>query len=93
MCQHIGPGGTRVSTRRSLEANQAFQPPEGEFDAPSQAIESENVMGCELRGRERGHQDYPVCSCERVLGELIALPNSSLSTKPQMACAATMWTC
>jgi hypothetical protein len=48
MSQNIGPGGLFVRTRRTLQSDQAFEALEGEFDAPAQAIQGENIGGREL---------------------------------------------
>ena len=60
MSQDIGFGGTLVDAWRPLQADQAFQPLEGEFDAPAQAMEGKDVGGGEFRGGERGDQGYPI---------------------------------
>src|SRR5205085_5109152 len=46
--QHIRSGGAFVDSWRSLQADQAFQPFEAEFDAPSQAIEGKHIRCGEL---------------------------------------------
>src|SRR6266540_3620358 len=76
MSQHIRSGGTFVGTWWSSEANQAFQPLEAEFDAPSQAIKSKHISRSEVRRCERGHEDNPVCGGERSFRDLIAFPLS-----------------
>ena len=48
MSQNIGPGGLFVRTRRTLQSDQTFETLEGEFDAPAQAIQGENIGGREL---------------------------------------------
>src|SRR5580658_538378 len=73
MGQDVRSGGAFVSTGRSLQADQALQALEAEFDPPSQAIQSENVGGLEGLGRKRGHQDHPLRSGERSFGNLMAL--------------------
>ena len=46
--EDVRSGGPFVRSRRTLQADQAFQSLEAEFDAPAQAIERENVIGREL---------------------------------------------
>ena len=50
MNQDVRSGGTFVETRRSLEADQALETFEAEFDAPSQTVEVEDILG-RARGR------------------------------------------
>ena len=45
MSQHIRLGGAFVYSRRRLQADQAFEALEGEFDAPAQAIKGEHIVG------------------------------------------------
>ena len=45
MGQGVGSGGALVEAWRTLQADQALQALEAEFDAPSQAIECENIGG------------------------------------------------
>ena len=73
MGQNVRSGGAFVSAGRSLEADQALQALEAKLDPPSQAIERENVGGCERLGRQRGHQDHPVRGVKRPLGNLVAV--------------------
>jgi hypothetical protein len=72
--QHIDSGGARVGARRPLQADQAFQPFEGEFDAPAQTVESEDVGGGERLGRQRGDQDHPIGCRQRRRGDLVPAP-------------------
>ena len=48
MSEDVRSGGPFVRSRRSLQANQALQSLEAEFDAPTQAIERENIIGGKL---------------------------------------------
>jgi hypothetical protein len=73
MGQHIGSGGAFVGAGRPPEADQAFRAFEAELDAPSQAIERQNVGGRESFGDKRGHQDHPVRGFERSLGDLMTM--------------------
>src|SRR5215204_6207750 len=74
MCQHIRPGGALIDTWWSFQANQAFQALEAKLDAPSQAIEGENIGGRELLGAKRGHDNNPICRGERSLRDMVAFP-------------------
>jgi hypothetical protein len=59
MCQDIGSGGAFVAARWPLQADQAFEALDAEFDAPAQAIESKDIGRGEGLGCERGDQDDP----------------------------------
>lgn len=48
MSQNMRSGGTFVDSWWSLQADQTLEPLEGEFNPPSQAIEGENIRGCEV---------------------------------------------
>src|SRR6266404_2984777 len=72
MSQHMRSGGTFVGPGWSLQADQALQPLEGEFNPPSQAIESKNISGRKVFRLERGYQNHPICGVERLLRELVA---------------------
>src|SRR5437868_12673029 len=72
MSQNMRSGGAFVGTGRSLQADQALQPLEGEFNPPSQTIEGENVSGCEVFRLERGDQDHPIGGVEGLLQEMMA---------------------
>src|SRR3954447_16300172 len=65
-------GGPLVVCRRSLQANQALEPLEAEFNAPSQPVEGKDVSRCEVLWLERGYQDHPICGIECLSGELMA---------------------
>src|SRR6478736_8324781 len=71
MSQNMRSGGALVGSGRPLQADQALQPLEGEFNPPSQAIEGENVSGCEVFRFERGDQDDPIGCVESLLRELM----------------------
>lgn len=51
MRQQIGLGRTFVDSGRPLQANQAFEAFEGEFDAPLETIKCEDIG----RGEELAH--------------------------------------
>ena len=54
MRQHLRSGRALVGARRALQADQTFQPLEAELDAPSQAVEGEDIGGREsLSARAR----------------------------------------
>src|ERR1700712_4679383 len=72
MSQNMRSGGAFVGSGRSLQADQALQPLEAEFNPPSQAIEGENISGCEVLWLERSYQDHPIGGVERLLRELMA---------------------
>ena len=57
MSEDVGSGGAFIVTRRSLQADQAFEAFEREFDAPAQAIESEDIAGGEAVGAQRSDQN------------------------------------
>jgi hypothetical protein len=48
MGEDMRPGGTLVGCRRALQTDQALQPLEAQFDAPSQTIKSEDISGGEV---------------------------------------------
>ena len=48
MGKDVGSGGPLVDAGRPLQTNQALQPFEAEFNAPSQPIEGKNVGGREV---------------------------------------------
>src|SRR5262249_49595676 len=72
MGQHVRSGGAFGDARWSFQTNHAFQPLEAEFNAPSQAIESEDIGGGEFVAVQRGHDDHPIRGDERFPGELPA---------------------
>src|SRR5882724_77702 len=72
MGQNVRSGRALIDPWWSLQADQALQALEAEFDPPSQTIECENIGGCKLCRLERGHQDHPIRGVERSLGKLMA---------------------
>src|SRR6476620_3720270 len=72
--QHIRSGGAFVDPWWPLQADQALQPLEAEFDAPSQTIEGKHIGCGELLDGQRGQEDDPVGRDERVFGDWIAFP-------------------
>src|SRR5229473_3537825 len=74
MSQNMRSGGAFVGSWWSLQADQALQPLEAEFNAPSQAIEGENISRRKVFRLERGYQDHPIRGVERLLRELVASP-------------------
>ncbi len=59
VCQQVGLGGARIGSRWRLETNQPLQSLEAKFDAPSQSIEREYILGGELVPCERRDQNDP----------------------------------
>ena len=53
MSQKVGSGGARVGARWTLQADQALEPLEAQFDAPTQAIEGKDVIGGKAVGGAR----------------------------------------
>src|SRR5262249_19000649 len=82
MSEDMRPGGSLVDSWRSLQPDQALQPLEAEFNAPSQTIESENVGCREVFRPERGHQNDPIGGVERLPGKLMTAP---LRLPPRLA--------
>src|SRR6185312_10821251 len=64
MSQDIGPGGALVGAGWSLQADEALKAFEAQFDAPTQAIEGEDVLGGESIWRQRGDENDPVGGSE-----------------------------
>jgi hypothetical protein len=58
--------------RRPFEADQAFEPFERDFNAPSETIKCEDIGGREDLGRERGHENDPFRSEERAFRDLMS---------------------
>src|SRR5262249_20637375 len=83
MSEDVGSGRPLVRSGRSLQANQALQPLEAEFNPPSQPVKGKHVSAREVIGLERGYQDHPIGGVERLFGELMA----SLLGRP--ACLAS----
>jgi len=74
MCQHIGPGGAFADAGRRLQSDYAFQPLEGEFDPPAQAVKGEYIRRRISLLAQRGDKDHPVRSGGRALRDGVAFP-------------------
>ena len=72
MGQNVRSGGAFGGSGRSLQADQALEALEAEFNPPSQAIEGENIGGCEGFRLQRRYQDHPVGGIERLLRDGMA---------------------
>src|SRR5262249_24785005 len=68
MRKQIRLGGAFVDPRRPFEADQAFEPFDREFNAPSETIKCENIGGW----RQRGHENDPFRSEERTFRDLMS---------------------
>src|SRR5947209_14059476 len=79
MNQDVRSGGTFVETWWSLEADQALQSFEAEFDAPSQTVEVEDIFRREVAWRKGSYQNDPVGGLKGFFGNLIAFPLSITS--------------
>ena len=88
MRKQIRLGGAFVDPRRSFEADQAFEPFEREFNAPSETIKCENIGGCEDLGRQRGHENDPFRSEERAFRDLMSAFTASRRAFRRAASAA-----
>ena len=72
MRKQIRLGGAFVDPRRPFEADQAFEPFEREFNAPSETIKCEDIGGREDLGRQRGYENDPFRSEERAFRDLMS---------------------
>src|SRR5574338_1650275 len=72
MRQQVWLGGALIGSGRRLQSDQAFEALEGEFDAPAQSVEVEDVLGGEVMRLERSDEDHPVGGRERGPGDLMA---------------------
>src|SRR5262245_1503510 len=82
MSEDMRSGGPLVDSRRPLQTDQALQPLEAKFNAPSQTIEGQNIGCRELFRRKRGHHNDPVRGVERLPGKLMTAP---LRLPPRLA--------
>jgi len=72
MRKQVWLGGALVSARRPFEADKAFEALEGEFNAPPETIERQNIGSSEFVRCERGEENDPLRGEKRTLRDLMS---------------------